>query len=165
MTHKDAPPETPSQTACREWWTTREPHRVRAWGRDKHGNFLAEESKLLHEAWEAAHLRESEAAKAGVTHEINVAALRAFISTSGEDAVTLEEMDEDEMSAALTGMRAALEAVAPMLANARAPDGLRERIERAWHDHDEDGTVQISMADARLLVEKVLASAPKRGEG
>lgn len=54
MTHKEAPPETPSQTACREWWAKREPHRVRAWGRDKHGNFLAEESRLLHEAWVAS---------------------------------------------------------------------------------------------------------------
>lgn len=51
MTHKDAPPETPTQTACREWWTKRQPHVTRAWGRDKHGAFLAEEARLLHEAW------------------------------------------------------------------------------------------------------------------
>lgn len=54
MTHKDAPPETPSQISCREWWTNHEPHVARAWGRNKHGVFLAVESKALHEAWVAA---------------------------------------------------------------------------------------------------------------
>jgi len=51
MTHKDAPPETPAQTACREWWTKAQPHVTRAWGRSKTGAFLAEESFLLHMAW------------------------------------------------------------------------------------------------------------------
>lgn len=54
MSHKDAPPETPTQTACREFWTRVQPHVVRAWGRGANGAFLAEESRLLHEAWEAA---------------------------------------------------------------------------------------------------------------
>lgn len=48
MSHKDAPPETPEQTACREWWTLAQPHVKRAWGRDKSGEFFAEESRLLH---------------------------------------------------------------------------------------------------------------------
>lgn len=54
MTHKDAPPETPDQTACRLWWTNAQPHVTRAWGRAKDGSFFAEESKLLHQAWLAA---------------------------------------------------------------------------------------------------------------
>lgn len=54
MSHKDAPPETPSQTACREWWTKAQPHVTRAWGRAQDGSFLAEHSRLLHKAWEAA---------------------------------------------------------------------------------------------------------------
>ena len=44
--------------------------------------------------------------------------------------------------------------------SAKLPEGLRERIERAWHDHDEDGRVSISMADAKMLVEQVLVEAP-----
>ena len=52
MSHRDAPPETPSQIACREWWTNAQPHIKRAWGRAKDGSFLAEESKLLHAAWD-----------------------------------------------------------------------------------------------------------------
>lgn len=35
-------------------------------------------------------------------------------------------------------------------------EALRLRIEKAWHDHDEEGNVTISMADAMLLVEDVL---------
>lgn len=54
MTHKDAPPETPSQIACREWWTKAQPHITRAWARDRHGNYFAEESRLLHKAWSEA---------------------------------------------------------------------------------------------------------------
>lgn len=54
MSHKDAPPETPSQTACREFWQRSQPAVTRAWGRAKDGSFLAEESRLLHKAWEAA---------------------------------------------------------------------------------------------------------------
>jgi hypothetical protein len=54
MTHKDAPPETPTQIACREWWQKAQPHVTRAWGRAKDGSYLAEESKLLHAAWVAA---------------------------------------------------------------------------------------------------------------
>lgn len=57
MSHKDAPPETPSQIACRQWWTNAQPHVTRAWGRAKDGNFLAEESRLLHKSWEAAQPR------------------------------------------------------------------------------------------------------------
>lgn len=56
MSHKDAPPETPSQIACREWWTNAQPHVTRAWGRAKNGAFLAEESRLLHAAWEHARV-------------------------------------------------------------------------------------------------------------
>lgn len=54
MSHKDAPPETQSQRECREWWTAREPHVTRAWGRAKDGSFLAESSRSLHAAWETA---------------------------------------------------------------------------------------------------------------
>ncbi len=53
MSHKDAPPETPTQTACREFWQAAQPHVKRAWGQAKDGSFLAEESRLLHRAWEA----------------------------------------------------------------------------------------------------------------
>lgn len=49
MSHKDAPPETPEQTACREWWEKAQPHVTRAWGRAKDGEFFAEESRLLHQ--------------------------------------------------------------------------------------------------------------------
>lgn len=48
MSHKDAPPETPDQITCREWWAQAQPHVKRAWGRDENGEFLAEESRLLH---------------------------------------------------------------------------------------------------------------------
>lgn len=54
MTHKDAPPETASQAACRTWWETNQPHVKRAWGRAKDGSFFAEESRLLHSAWIAS---------------------------------------------------------------------------------------------------------------
>lgn len=54
MSHKDSPPETPSQTSCREWWQRAQPHVSRAWGQAKNGAFLAEETRLLHEAWCAA---------------------------------------------------------------------------------------------------------------
>lgn len=54
MTHKEAPPETSTQTACREFWQKAQPHITRAWGRAKSGAFLAEESSLLHESWQAA---------------------------------------------------------------------------------------------------------------
>ncbi|HEY4530113.1 MAG TPA: hypothetical protein VIG97_07270 [Luteimonas sp.] len=54
MSHKDAPPETPSQVACREFWQAAQPHVIRAWGRAKDGNHLSEQSRLLHKAWEAA---------------------------------------------------------------------------------------------------------------
>jgi hypothetical protein len=54
MSHKDAPPETPTQVACREWWQAKQPHVKRAWGRAKDGTFFAEESRLLHESWKAA---------------------------------------------------------------------------------------------------------------
>lgn len=47
MSHKDAPPETAEQAACREWWQRAQPHIKRAWGRGKNGDFLAEESLLL----------------------------------------------------------------------------------------------------------------------
>jgi len=56
MSHKDAPPETESQVACREFWQREQPHVKRAWGRAKDGSYLAEESRLLHKAWEAAAL-------------------------------------------------------------------------------------------------------------
>lgn len=54
MSSKDAPPETESQIACRQWWQQAQPHIKRAWGRDKTGAFLAEESRMLHKAWLAA---------------------------------------------------------------------------------------------------------------
>ncbi|HZX80289.1 MAG TPA: hypothetical protein VFE72_04960 [Lysobacter sp.] len=54
MSHKDAPPETPSQIACREFWQAAQPHVIRAWGRAADGNYLSEQSRLLHKAWEAA---------------------------------------------------------------------------------------------------------------
>lgn len=54
MTHKDAPPETASQVACREFWQKAQPHITRAWGRAKDGTYLAESSRLLHKAWEEA---------------------------------------------------------------------------------------------------------------
>jgi hypothetical protein len=57
MSHKDAPQETLSQVACREWWQRAQPHVSRAWGQAKSGAFLAEETRLLHESWcAAAHL-------------------------------------------------------------------------------------------------------------
>ena len=49
------PDETETQRQCREWWQAREPHVVRAWGRDAlTGDFLAQSSKALHAAWVAA---------------------------------------------------------------------------------------------------------------
>lgn len=54
MSHKDAPPETPTQTACREWWSAREPHVTRNWSRTKWGTLHSEASQALHEAWLAA---------------------------------------------------------------------------------------------------------------
>jgi hypothetical protein len=54
VSHKDAPPETPTQTACREWWQAAQPHITRAWGRARDGRFFAIESYLLHESWLAA---------------------------------------------------------------------------------------------------------------
>lgn len=62
MTHKDAPPETASQVACREFWQKAQPHVTRAWGRAKDGSYLAENSRLLHKAWGQA------AAGAGEAH-------------------------------------------------------------------------------------------------
>lgn len=41
---------------------------------------------------------------------------------------------------------------------------LRARIQTAWHNHDVDGRVLISMADAMLLVEKVL-QPPQQADG
>lgn len=46
--------------------------------------------------------------------------------------------------------------------NALILAGLRERIEHAWHNHDEEGRVSISMADAQMLVEQVLAPNPEK---
>jgi hypothetical protein len=54
MSHKDAPPETSTQTECRAWWVKAQPHITRAWGRDKEGVFFAEESRMLHLSWLAA---------------------------------------------------------------------------------------------------------------
>lgn len=54
MSHKDAPPETLTQVACREFWQKAQPHITRAWGQAKDGNYLAEETRLLHKSWEAA---------------------------------------------------------------------------------------------------------------
>lgn len=54
MSHKDAPPATASQVACREFWQREQPHIKRAWGRAKDGSYLAEEARLLHKSWEAA---------------------------------------------------------------------------------------------------------------
>ena len=51
MSHKDAPPETPEQVACREFWQRVQPHVTRAWGRAADGNYLAESTRLLHQAW------------------------------------------------------------------------------------------------------------------
>ena len=61
MTHKDAPPETATQRACREWWTAREPHVKRAWSRTRVGSYHAESSQALHAAWEAAQLSSDDA--------------------------------------------------------------------------------------------------------
>lgn len=54
MSHKDVPPETASQKACREWWEKAQPTVKRAWGRAQDGSYLAEETRLIHKAWEAA---------------------------------------------------------------------------------------------------------------
>ncbi|WP_369913948.1 hypothetical protein AB8810_13040 [Xanthomonas sp. NCPPB 3005] len=66
MSHKDASPETESQTACREWWERMQPHVKRAWGRAKDGRFFAEESHLLHQAWLAALASQPQAHVAAV---------------------------------------------------------------------------------------------------
>jgi hypothetical protein len=56
VSHKDAGPETPTQTAVREWWTARLSPRgaTVGWGRDKHGKFLTEFSRDAEAAWIAA---------------------------------------------------------------------------------------------------------------
>lgn len=54
MSHKDAPPESFTQLACRAWWEAAQPHVTRAWGQGANGVYLAEESRLLHAAWVAA---------------------------------------------------------------------------------------------------------------
>ena len=51
MTHKDAPPESPSQIACRIWWQNNQPQVTRSWARDRYGEFMADECRLLHLAW------------------------------------------------------------------------------------------------------------------
>lgn len=48
MIHEGAPPETPDQITCREWWAKAQPHVKRAWGRDENGGFLAEDTRLLY---------------------------------------------------------------------------------------------------------------------
>jgi hypothetical protein len=54
VSHKDAPPETDVQRACREWWTARLGQGAVGWGRDKAGRFLAEFARNAEAAWRAA---------------------------------------------------------------------------------------------------------------
>lgn len=71
----------------------------------------------------AALLREREEAKAGVTFDSINAAMLAYNTACHSMG--------DMSSANYTGIRAALEAAAPMLASARVPDGMIERIDSA----------------------------------
>lgn len=56
MTHKDAPPERPSQTAMREFCTQMlAPRGVTVgWGRGKDGQFLSQYAKDAEDIWLAA---------------------------------------------------------------------------------------------------------------
>jgi hypothetical protein len=56
MSHKDAPPETETQRAVREFYTDRLASRgiTAGWGRGKDGQFLSEYARDAHAAWIAA---------------------------------------------------------------------------------------------------------------
>lgn len=49
-----APPETPTQIACRQWWQQRLGTTSVGWGRDKRGGYLTEFARNAQAAWEAA---------------------------------------------------------------------------------------------------------------
>ena len=48
------PEETKTQRECREFWTGLQSHVKYAWGRGADGQFLAEDTRLKHRAWEEA---------------------------------------------------------------------------------------------------------------
>ena len=48
------PEETKTQRECREFWTGLQSHVKYAWGRGADGQFLAEDARLKHRAWEEA---------------------------------------------------------------------------------------------------------------
>ena len=63
------PEETKTQRQCREFCTGLQSHVKYAWGRGADGQFLAEDSRLTHRAWEEAQrlAREETPAEARIT--------------------------------------------------------------------------------------------------
>lgn len=128
MSHKDAPPETESQKACREWWEKARPTVKRAWGRAQDGSFLAEETRLIHQSWEAA----SQQANAEVER------LRAEVERLRADLMESDEIRE-KLGHLLTRTAAALKGEPPA------------GVWHSWHDLPEKAT---QLAEAlRELVE------------
>lgn len=70
MSHKNAGPETATQTEVREFWTALLAPRgiTIGWGRDKQGRFLAQAARDAEAAWAAA----VSSAPAGFTGDENV---------------------------------------------------------------------------------------------
>ncbi len=128
---------------------TAEQYEALAWAKERNHR-SATEIAMLRQA--AQMMRQRTMAEPVTDEEVNAALATYF--RCGE---WYEHAEDAEL--ALHTMRAALESFAA--GRRRVPDGLRERIEKAWHNHDDNGRVTISMRDTYLLVEQVLAAAPK----
>lgn len=69
MSHKDAPPETAEQAACRAWWQARLGSTSVGWGRAKGGNFLAAFAADAQAAWDEARAQAEREAWADAQRE------------------------------------------------------------------------------------------------
>lgn len=98
MTHKDAGPETATQTAVREFWTARLAPRgmTVGWGLDRHGQFTAELALDAEAAWIAA----ASTAPAGFSED-EIETVAAAMWDSGEDEYLTKWHELDEGDAAL----------------------------------------------------------------
>lgn len=134
MTHKEAPPETDVQAACRTWWTTRMGATAVGWGREKAGGFLAAFARDAQAAWQAA--REQATTEARSEHATERSSYHYAWTTVLE---TMLEVAGDEMQAqAGTNLERALGAIRIMAARAPSDDSAEAQALRRLCDLGQD---------------------------